>query len=168
MTDKDLQRFWSKVDRSGGCWFWLAGHDQKGYGQFCVNGVQRKAHRVIFEHLHGPIPTGMLVCHECDKPNCVNPSHLWLGSAQDNSSDMIAKSRHRAAPSFGENNGNSKLTKEEVASIRYLYATGHHSQRWIARKFGVSQWTVKQIVKGRIWRRIDRGEITLTQNGRHP
>ena len=83
-------RFWSKVDKTGSCWVWTARCDKDGYGQF--DGKQ--AHRTIYSWEIGEIPVGLLVCHSCDNPPCVNPSHLWLGTAKDNAQDRENKGRN--------------------------------------------------------------------------
>jgi hypothetical protein len=52
------------------------------------------AHRLAWIDAYGSIPAGLYVCHHCDRKLCVRPDHLFLGTAQDNSRDMIAKGRH--------------------------------------------------------------------------
>lgn len=71
------ERFWSKVDKRGPdeCWNWTASK-QKGYGQFMLGGRPRRAHRVAYELLVGPIPEGLTLDHLCRNPSCVNPAHL--------------------------------------------------------------------------------------------
>lgn len=69
-------RFWAKVDTSGHCWTWMAGKFGNGYPAFCVQGVNRPAHRVAYEALVGAIPEGRVIDHLCGNPLCVNPSHL--------------------------------------------------------------------------------------------
>jgi len=103
VTRSPQQRFNAKVDRSGGddsCWPWMGARIPRGYGVFGLSSKQRsaRAHRIAYEIAHG-LPLGSLpsewhVCHSCDNPPCVNPSHLWLGSASDNMSDAAAKGRN--------------------------------------------------------------------------
>ncbi len=91
-SDTHEARFWSKVDQSGDCWLWFASKDGR-YGSFSMNYIRYKAHHMplIFEGLD--IPSGMQVCHTCDIPNCVNPGHLFLGTAFENMQDMADKER---------------------------------------------------------------------------
>ena len=98
MDDKTLARFWSKVDKRGPneCWPWRAGPKHNRYGLFFMNGKNHGAHCCAWEFEHGTIPAGLFVCHNCpggDNPRCCNPAHLWLGSAKQNSRDMVLKGR---------------------------------------------------------------------------
>lgn len=76
----DEERFWSKVDKTGPCWLWLAGKDRSGYGAFRYQGRQIGAHRFAYERLVGPIPEGTELDHVkargCTNRHCVNPDHL--------------------------------------------------------------------------------------------
>jgi HNH endonuclease len=106
MDEKTIARFWAKVDIKPChecCWPWKAGCNQRGYGNIRVCGRVVGAHRVSMEIAAGPIPRWAHVCHRCDNPHCVNPRHLFLGSAYDNVQDSLAKGRHYVgAMSAGE------------------------------------------------------------------
>ena len=97
------------------CLEWIAAHLPSGYGLFGLAGKVLRAHRVVWEFAHGPIPAGLWVLHKCDNPSCVAIEHLFLGTAADNSDDMIAKGRDRKA--FGDANG-SRLYPERLRPCR--------------------------------------------------
>jgi len=94
----DEERFWSKVQKLVGdssCWRWGGSVAGNGYGKVWL-GERRKevaAHRFAWELEHGPISEGLCVLHLCDNPLCVRPSHLKLGTKQDNSCDMATRRR---------------------------------------------------------------------------
>ncbi|WP_363228101.1 HNH endonuclease signature motif containing protein [Bdellovibrio sp. ArHS] len=75
-----------------GCLLWTKGVHE--YGTISVNGKTLYAHRFAFSLFNGNIPSGMLVCHKCDTPGCVNPEHLWLGTINENNADKTRKGRH--------------------------------------------------------------------------
>jgi len=144
------QRFWSKVDKSDGCWLWTAAKSSGGYGQFSVGDRMQKAHRVAWELTHGPIPKGdgyhgTCVLHRCDVRACCNPSHLFLGSNAANVADKVAKGRQ--AHLHGEAHCRSKLTEAWVTEIRAASGT----QEVIAARFGISRQQVSKIRTGHSW-----------------
>jgi len=143
--------FWEHVKKLGpdDCWEWQGGERGPGYGQFSINRYPQLAHRVSYELAYGPIPDGLMVCHKCDNRKCVNPNHLFLGTGQDNSADMIAKQRQCS----GEKNGIAKLTNDDIVRIRVLHASGR-SCRSIAPEFGVSNVLINRIVKRLAWKHI--------------
>jgi hypothetical protein len=169
------ERFWSKVDKSGAipthhpdlgcCWEWIAARDWDGYGMFSIGIRDVRAHRVSWELHHGPIPAGKEVCHTCDNPSCVNPSHCFLGSTQENTADRVAKKRS----AFGDRNGMRRhpeivrkgesaaivrLTAEQVREIRIEYAKGDTNTYILAERFGVNASTIQRIVLRRTWKHI--------------
>ena len=92
------QRFWARVQKSGGCWEWTGPKgNQYGHCRMAVRDGKRsrgvQVHRISYELNVGPIPAGLCVCHHCDNPRCVRPDHLFLGTPLDNARDMIAKGR---------------------------------------------------------------------------
>jgi hypothetical protein len=93
------------------CWPW-GGGASKGYGAFYVDGRTQLAHRISYQIFVGPIPKGMVVCHDCDRPDCVNPHHLFVGTQQDNVSDMRAKGRAM------ESNKERKVAKLALLRLR--------------------------------------------------
>lgn len=114
-------RFWDKVNKDGPvpvhaselgpCWVWTAYCDRFGYGHSRFDGRVWSAHRISWTLINGPIPDGLWVLHACDNPPCVNPAHLWLGTAADNAHDRDRKGRQ--VPHFGDRNG-SRLHPDRV------------------------------------------------------
>jgi hypothetical protein len=88
-------RFLSYVDKTTDCWVWLGGLNRSGYGKFSYNKKfpLLAAHRASYILFVVDIPTGLFICHSCDNTSCVNPNHLWAGSAKDNTQDCIKKGR---------------------------------------------------------------------------
>ena len=93
-------RFEEKVDRSGGedaCWPWLGTTDGRGRGQFWLDGRHQRAPRIAWSIFHAQqFPLDRLACHSCDNPNCVNPSHIFVGTMSDNIVDAVTKGRHKS------------------------------------------------------------------------
>lgn len=86
-TDKEgweLQRFWSKVNKTDTCWIWTAYQDKNGYGRFRSGKIKVGAHRFSYELIKGPIPAGLTIDHLCRNPPCVNPAHLEAVTMKEN------------------------------------------------------------------------------------
>ena len=87
-------RFWSRVDKTDGCWLWTKG-TSNGYGVYYADGKEWLAHRYALTITSGPIPPGKFACHTCDVRLCVRPSHLYAGDHRTNGADA---SRNRRWP----------------------------------------------------------------------
>lgn len=157
-------RFWSKVTRvEEGCWEWTGTKDKDGYGVFKIRPKMYRAHRMVYVMANDVDPGSLVVCHRCDRPDCVNPKHLFLGTAGDNVRDMISKGR--CTPASGENSGTAKLSNDEARQIRDLYSTGL-SMKSIADRYDVCRGTVSKIVKGVSFKSAD-GNTFATDNRSH-
>lgn len=150
----DPERFWAKVDKSGGpdaCWPYTGYITPEGYGWAYTGlpaGQQQThgAHRQAWINTHGPIPKELQVCHHCDNPPCCNPKHLFTGTVNDNMMDKIWKERHRR-----------KLTAAQVREIIPL--KGKERADDVGPRYGVGGPTISAIWAGRTWRHIQPPEI---------
>lgn len=149
-------RFWPKVRKAGpdDCWDW-AGALMRGYGYLgripatsqgpLVPSIYA-THAAWKIHTGQDVPDGMCMCHKCDRPICVNPAHLFLGTRADNNRDRTAKGR--TASHVGELNPSAKLSPGQVAEIRRRYEIGGSTQISLAEEFGIKQPQVSRIVRG--------------------
>lgn len=146
-------RFWLYTDKKGedDCWNWKARKDIKGYGILNV-AYSTKAHRLSWLIHYGEIPDGMFVCHKCDNTSCVNPNHLFLGTAKDNNLDKIRKGRGNTAK--GERNFGAILSEKQVITIRFLYSSGKFSTYFLSDVFQVSRNCISRIVNNITWRHL--------------
>ena len=155
-TQKDIDRFWGKVKKTNDqnqCWLWTAYRNALGYGVVRWMNKTSLAHRVAWIINFGDVPEGLLVCHTCDNPPCNNPSHLFLGTNEDNMNDMISKGRQAGAPR--ESNSKHKLNEWQVEEIRRRYGfQGINGERQVdlAKEFGIGQAQVSSIVRGKSWK----------------
>lgn len=150
----EAARFWARVEKGSGCWRWTGPVNLKGYGRTQrLFGRQWQAHRLAWILDHGSSPGNRLVLHSCDNPPCCRPSHLFCGSAADNTHDMLSKGRHRPNSSKGSTNPSSKLTEAQVANIRARLAEGARGSK-LAREFRVAKTLISQIKNNKIWRHV--------------
>lgn len=155
--EKELPRFWEKIEKTETCWNWKAHKLKKGYGHFHSKGKEILAHRYSYELHKGKIPENLFVLHSCDNPSCVNPDHLWLGTKKDNRNDCESKGREKLfgnkEAKKGTENDNNKLSESEVLMIRSLKKEGKTFEE-LARKFSINRITVQQIVYRKTWKHI--------------
>lgn len=141
--------------RDNGCVLFTGAGDADGYGQ-CHStkygrllGVTR-AHQMAYVIANGPVPEGMVVCHTCDTPACINPKHLFAGTILENNMDKIKKGRSNGP--LGERNWSSKLTKEQVLEIRSLQ--GKKSCMDVSKLYNITFSSVCGIWRRVTWRHI--------------
>lgn len=146
LSENDLTRFWSKVDKKRGCWLWIDELDKNGYGRFSVCNYPYFAHRISFT-IEKSCPGDLNVNHTCDNPRCVNPEHLWLGTQKDGMNDKIAKNRQ----SKGESHGNHILTEKQVGEI----LESDIKRTLLAKKYGVHASTITEIKRDQGWKHIE-------------
>lgn len=147
-------RFWLSVKSSADCWEWQGYLTAHGYGFTRIKGKGFLAHRLSWVWHYGAIPDGINVCHTCDNPRCVRPTHLFLGTQDDNVQDMIRKGR----------GGLARLTPEQVVEIRREYdaiaiPAGHTrkppgSLLMLEKRFGVCKQTIRRIVARENWKHL--------------
>lgn len=133
-------RFWSRVDKSEGCWNWIGGKDKDGYGKILTNHKHNRAHRFSWEIHNGPVPRGLSVLHSCDNTSCVRPEHLFVGTAADNNRDRSLKLRTW-----------SKLSPLQVRIIRRGIADGL-THKYLAGVFGIGMTAISNIRTGHKWK----------------
>jgi hypothetical protein len=160
---KTAARFWQRATRrDNGCRVWTGQLTEAGYGRFPIGGKHRLAHRVAWTLANDrAIPAGMFVCHHCDNPACVEPSHLFLGTHTDNMHDMLSKGRQGARPCHthperiarGTRMPNAKLTDEAVRELRTLRRSGA-SLRVICARFGIAPSVASRAANGSIWKHV--------------
>lgn len=167
VDNKIYGRFWTKVVKTETCWIWSARITKNGYGQFKINYKSLLAHRVAWELINASENLLEKVCvlHKCDNRKCVNPKHLFLGTVKDNNRDRKQKDRSangnrngsRLYPEKlirGEKHWNAKLTEQDVKDIRTIYKIGNVTQSFLAKKYGVYQTLISDIINKKKWKHV--------------
>ena len=141
------ERFLSHAipEPNSGCWIWEASYFNSGYGRFAETSRKSTlAHRMAYTLFCGSIPHNSFVCHKCDNKSCVNPDHLFIGTPQDNSTDMVNKKRQ----AYGVKIRKLALTKEQAFHI----ANSAEPLNKLAEKFGVSYGVVWGVKNGKSYK----------------
>lgn len=182
LNQKNIDTFWSKVvtGKTDDCWLWSGSRDAQQYGDIRIGKKLMRAHRVSWTIRNGQIPNGIFVLHRCDNPSCVNPSHLFLGTIQDNHADMCKKGRiasgdnhglrihpERAATGLrngahtkpeqrrhGESHGMAIVTDEIVLAMRSLRSNQNLSYTKIGKQFSLSKASAREAIIGKTWTHI--------------
>lgn len=174
------ERFSSKVNKNGPvirpgltpCWSWNGATSDGIRGVMNIEKKNTLSSRVSYKLHKTEIPIGLCVLHTCDNGNCVNPDHLWLGTNQDNTTDMLLKGRESRGLSHGlmvkksctpesnarrankgVMNGRAKLLESDVFYIRHYYSQGCRMID-IADFLSIPKTTVNNIVKRNTWKHI--------------
>jgi hypothetical protein len=158
-SSASVRRFWDKITigKSDECWEWQASK-RNGYGQYGIwNPYARRyetpyAHRIsyILSHNMQQIAKGLCVLHACDNRACCNPSHLSLGTKQDNTIDMVKKRRCR----LGEDHFFAKLNPSIVRELRRRYDAGGVTIKDLAHAFGIGDTNARDVIRRRTWKHV--------------
>lgn len=144
------EALFTRFEERGGCWIWQGKilEPGMGYGLVSQHAQWHLAHRLSYETFVGDIPLGMQVLHRCDRPSCIRPDHLFLGTQQENIDDCAAKGR---LP-LGTDRYNAKLSAEIVKVIRELYNL--IPIKALAAHAGVSVAHCRSVARGEKWRHV--------------
>lgn len=153
------EKFAKKVSKTDGCWWWTAATKYRnGYGGIRYEGKIIPAHRASWLIHKGEIPSGLLVCHTCDNPPCVNPDHLFLGTYADNAQDACKKGRVKIPKGrvFKPGNvpKNSRITRDRALQIRDQIGTYKGSLKSFAETLGLPYQLLKDIKAGRAYKDV--------------
>jgi len=146
-------RLFSRTVIDGDCIMWTGAYMGKHrYGAIKIGKGMQYTHRVSYELEHGAIPNGMVVMHSCDKPMCINPDHLSVGTQHENILDMHSK--NRAVSACGSSHSNAKLTEDDVRAIRLRFVRYCHQNGAgaISRDYSVSKTVILDAIKQKTWK----------------
>jgi hypothetical protein len=139
-----IDRFEKRFVKTDGCWEWIGYINKKGYGSFSFWGNRTTyfAHRLSYVFYRGEIPIGMMICHSCNNRRCVNPEHLYAGTALQNSRDAVLLG-----------NQAKKLNPEKVLEIRKMRSDGVKLKD-IMKKFLIGETSLLKILNGKSWKYV--------------
>lgn len=174
LTEKEIERFWSKIDiqDEDKCWDWQASVSTSGYGQVVRGkmGQQKsyRAHRIAYYLYHGIDPQDNILCHTCLNitRRCCNPLHMYMGTHTDNMLDAVADGAREVKPTrtfhhrwgsdkqIGSRHPMAKLDEDKVRDIRIRLAR-RETQRSIAKIYNVSRSQIHAINSRYTWKHVE-------------
>lgn len=158
-SELQLERFFSAYDvcEISGCWNWKNAKKPNGYAQMTarVDGYKKiqTAHRFSYLIHNHDYDEDLMVLHKCDNRSCVNPDHLFQGTAKDNSKDMVNKGRTTRPPGTKGNLLTEEMIMDAKKRYRY-YGRGGPGFTTLAKEYGVHRTTIEHAVKGMSWKHV--------------
>lgn len=154
-----FEQYHEKDANENGCWLWQNQPDEWGYGTITDGDKTRKAHRVAFDlYRDEPLPEfspDAQVNHTCHNPDCVNPDHLYIGTAKENMNDALdVESWGGDDRARGSEIGNSKISEDDVKEIKRRCQSGE-TQKAVAADFPISHSMVNKIMTGQWWAHVE-------------
>jgi len=136
------------------CWDWNGTKNNAGYPLFSYMGRMISATKTAYGlYYKRRIPKGWVVSHTCDNVACMNPDHLYITSRSDLTQELYKTGRMKPADQKGANNPNSKLTEDDVRTIRQKKAEGV-THNVLAEEYGVTKTTISQIYNRKLWAHV--------------
>lgn len=154
LSEKEIKRFWSKIEKTDECWNWQRGLTADGYGTLGIgNGKTIKASRLALI-LTKPNPDNKpYALHTCKQNRkCCNPDHLYWGDQIDNMKDREKDGTN--GQRFGEKNSFAKLTENQVIEIREKYETKQYSYDKLAEEYKIGRSSIGRIIRNEYWTNI--------------
>ena len=149
--EKYIKKFWDQVILTADdsrCWFWTGYSLRHGYGALKIRGKWCKAHRFSWMLANHRSPT-LMVLHKCGTPSCVNPNHLYEGTALDNARDRALHGKSVK----GQTSGMAQSTDDEIRVIKRRLANGE-GVVVLAKEMGCSKQKISSIKRGTRWTHI--------------